>query len=405
MALFRYRAKNNNGQIKEGIIEADSEDMAVEMMAEKDLIVISLKEKKEANIKLEKFSSLSFLNQVKPKDLVIFSRQLSVMISATIPIVQALRTLIAQTENVTLKIIISQVADEVEGGAKLSVALGAHPKIFNNFYINLIKSGETAGQLDEVLNYLADQQEKDYDLRSRIKGAMIYPAFIFCGLIVVGAIMMIFVVPKITDMIKETGGELPISTKILIGTSEFLVSWWWILAIIIIGLVVAIKYYIKSVAGRRQWDLMKIKWPVFGNLFRKIYLVRFTRSLSTLVKGGVSLTQSLEIVAGVINNVIFYDLIMRTAKEVESGNSIATVFLQSRNVPPMLSQMMVIGEKTGKLEEILAKLSDFYTREVNNLVRNLTTLMEPIVMILMGIAVGILVAAIILPMYNMASNF
>lgn len=405
MAFFYYTAKNQLGEVVSGMIEADSENLAAEMLADHSLLVLSLKEKRESAWFSKFQSSLGFLKRVKVKDLVIFSRQLSVMISATIPIVQALRTLVVQTSNVTLKIIISEIADEVEGGAKLSLALGRHPQVFNNFYVNLIKSGETAGQLDEVLNYLADQQEKDYDLRARIKGAMIYPIFILVGLLVVGAIMMVFVVPKLTEILKETGGVLPLSTRLLIAVSDFLVNWWWLLALTIIIIVVALKFYLKTERGRRQWDFFKLKWPILNKLFKDIYLVRFTRSLSTLIKGGVSLTQGLDIVAKVVNNVVFEDLIRRTAKEVESGNSIAMVFLQSKNIPPMLSQMMVVGEQTGKLDEVLAKLSDFYTREVDNTVRNLTTIMEPVVLTLMGIAVGILVAAIILPMYNLASSF
>ncbi len=404
MAIFYYQARDKENRPVSGKIEAGSENAAAEVLTDRELTVVSLKEKIEFNILQPLQSLLGFLNRVKAKDLVIFSRQLSVMISATIPIVQALRTLIVQTTNVNLKIIISEVADEVEGGAKLSLALGRHPKVFSNFYINLIKSGETAGQLDEVLNYLADQQEKDYDLKARIRGAMIYPAFIFVGLIVVAVVMMIFVVPKITAMLTETGGTLPLTTKILIGVSNFMTQWWWLLALIIIAVIAALKFYIKTKTGRWQWDLLKIKWPVFGQLFKKIYLVRFTRSMSTLIAGGVSLTQSLEIVAKVVNNVIYQDLIMRTVKEVEGGNSIAFVFLQSKNIPPMLSQMMVIGEQSGKLQDILVKLSDFYTREVDNMVRNLTSLLEPIVMVIMGIGVGILVAAIIMPMYNLAGS-
>ncbi len=405
MAFFYYTAKDRRGQVIEGLIEADSEEAAAEMLADRSLVVIAFKVKKEFAWFNKFQNSLGWLNRVKAKDLVIFSRQLSVMISATIPIVQALRTLIVQTSNVALKIIISEVADEVEGGAKLSLALSRHPNVFNNFFINLIKSGETAGQVDEVLNYLAEQQEKDYDLKARIRGAMIYPIFILAGLLVVGAIMMVFVVPQITAMLVETGGQLPLSTRLLIGASGFLTAWWWLLALIILAVTVGWRFYVRTEHGRYQWDFLKLKLPILSKLFKDIYLVRFTRSMSTLIKGGVSLTQGLAIVAKVVSNVVYEDLIMSTAQEVEGGNSVASVFLQSKNVPPMLSQMMVIGEQTGKLDDVLAKLSEFYTREVDNTVRNLTTIMEPVVLTLMGIAVGILVAAIILPMYNLASSF
>ncbi|MFH1226188.1 MAG: type II secretion system F family protein [bacterium] len=405
MPSFYYTAKDRHGQVVTGLIEADSEETAAEMLAERSLMVIAFKAKRDFAWFGKIQGSLGMLNRVKAKDLVVFSRQLSVMISATIPIVQALRTLIVQTTNVTLKIIISEVADEVEGGAKLSLALSRHPKVFNGFFVNLIKSGETAGQVDEVLNYLAEQQEKDYELKARIRGAMIYPIFILVGLLVVGTIMMVFVVPQITGMLLESGSQLPLSTRILIGTSNFLTAWWWLLALAVVVLTVGWRFYVRTVNGRYQWDFLKLKLPILSKLFKDIYLVRFTRSMATLIKGGVSLTQGLAIVAKVVSNMVYEDLIMSTAQEVEGGNSVASVFLQSKNVPPMLSQMMVIGEQTGKLDEVLAKLSEFYTREVDNTVRNLTTIMEPVVLTLMGIGVGILVAAIILPMYNLASSF
>ena len=400
MPYFRYKVSDPENNTKVGVIQAASAEVAAEILADENLTILSLTEEKISFFE----RSLKFLAKVKAKDLVVFSRQLSVIISASIPLVPGLKILINQAENPVLRTIISEVADDVEGGAKLSAALARHPEVFSEFFINLVKSGETSGKLYEVLNYLADQQEKDYDLSSKIRGAMIYPAFIVGGLVIVGSLMMIFVIPQLTAVLTESGVALPISTKILISVSGFLSKFWWLLLVLVIILVSAWRSFIKTPKGKAIWDDFILRLPIFGSLYQKIILVRFARSLHTLVTGGVPLTRSLAIVSEVVSNEVFRQLIKETTTQVEDGNPIATAFLASKRVPPMVSQMLNLGEKTGRLDDILDKLANFYTREVNNLVANLVTLMEPLVMVIMGVAVGILVAAIILPMYNLASS-
>lgn len=385
----------------QGSVDAPSENVASSILVDRGLIILSLEEKRERGLKL----SFNFLNRIKTKDVVIFSRQLAVMASASVPIVQALKILINQTANPRLKVVISEVADEVDGGAKLSKAMGKYRDIFSDFYIAMIRSGETSGKLDEVLNYLADQQEKDYDLTSKIKGAMIYPIFILSGLVVVGIVMMVFVVPKLTAIITESGAQLPFATKVLIFVSDAMRNYWYILIALFVGIVGGGGYFIKRGAGKILLDKFKLKVPIFGKLWQRIYLVRMTRSLSTLIVGGVPLTAALEVVADVVGNSLYEDIIRRTIKEVEDGNSMATLFLKSPEVPAMVSQMMSVGEQTGRLEHILSKITDFYDREIENLVTNMVSLIEPLIMVLMGVGVGIMVAAIILPMYQLASSF
>ncbi len=358
------------------------------------------------DINLDKYlAKIPFFNRIPPKDLVIFSRQLSVMISADVPIVQALKVLVRQTANNNLKTVVANLAADVEGGTKFSAALSRYPDTFSDFFINIVRSGETTGKLDEVLDYLATQQERDYDLSSKIKGAMIYPAFILFGLIAVGTVMMIFVIPKLTDILKETGATLPLSTRILIGTSDIMKNYWWALLIGLVAFVGGLRYLIALPLGRKYWDTMKLKLPIFGQLFKRIYMVRFTRGLSTLLTGGVEIVGSLKIAGAIVGNAVYQDLILQTVREVEDGNPITTVFAKSKEIPVMVTQMLGIGEQTGKIDAILARLTDFYTREIENMVRNLTTIMEPLIMLFMGVAVGIMVAAIILPMYNLASQF
>ena len=400
MKVFKYKALNSDKKVVSGLVEADSDSAAASLLTDKGLSIISLEEQAE-----KKGFNVTLLDKISIKDIVIFTRQFSVMISANVALVQAFKILINQIDNPRLKIIVSELADEVDGGARLSDALAKRPKVFSNFYVSVVRSGETSGKLDEVLEYLADEMERDYDMNSKIKGAMLYPAFIICGLSVVGVLMIVFVVPKLTGIIEESGGELPLATRILIGTSDFMRAYWWLILIALGGFLAGFRSFIKIPKGRELFDLFKLKLPIFGKLLQRIYLVRFTRSMNTLIKGGVGITQGLEISADIIGNQIYRQLILKTIKEVEDGNSISNIFAESPVIPHMVAQMMAVGEKTGKLDMVLEKITDFYSREINNIVANLMTLMEPIIMVIIGVAVGVMVAAVLLPMYNMANSF
>lgn len=401
MPIYKYQAFDKDKKAQAGLVEANSKDYAAEILAEKGLSVAAISEVSSGQAKI----NLNFFNRVKTKDIVIFSRQFSVLISANVSMVQALKILVEQTANTTLKIVVSGVADEVDAGSALSEALGKRPEVFSSFYISVVRSGETSGKLDEVLSYLADEMEKDYDMMSKIKGAMIYPAFVLCSLIIVGIVMMIFVVPKLTGILTESGTELPVTTRILISVSGFMQKYWWLLIVMAVGLTAAFRYYFNRSRGRRQLDYIKLRLPIFGHLFQLIYLVRFTRSMNTLIVGGVTIDNSLKVAAEVVGNKIYQELIEETIKEVEDGNSISSVFINSKTIPKMVSQMLNIGEKTGKMDVILERITNFYSREISNMVANLMTLMEPLIMVVMGVAVGMMVAAIILPMYNLASSF
>lgn len=402
MPFFDYIAINDKKEKVSGAVEAANNDLALSTLTDQGLLILSLKPRVE---KKGVTSEISFFNRVKVKDVVIFSRQLAVMVSATLPIVQALRILIKQTESMHLKIVISEVADAVDGGARLSDAFGRYPEVFSHFYVSMVRSGETAGKIDEVLNYLADQQEKDYDLMSKTKGAMIYPAFILSGLVVVGIAMMVFVVPQLTGILKEAGGTLPVTTRILIAISDFMKTYWLLGVLIFLGIGIGFYYYKKTEAGHKQIDYLLLKLPIFGPIiFQKLYLVRFTRSLATLLSGGVTLPEALKITSEVVGNDVYKDVIIQTIKEVEDGNSVASVFLTSPVVPNMVSQMLSVGEQTGRIDTVLVRLSDFYTREIDNAVTNLVSLIEPLILVLMGVAVGVMVAAILLPLYNLATS-
>lgn len=401
MAYFRYRAKDELNQTTEGIVQAATTDVAAELLRDQGLTILGLEEERRDLLQ----RSLKIFNRVRSKDIVIFSRQLSVIVSAAIPLVQGLRILVNQLERPVLRSAISEVADDVEGGAKLSSALSRHPEMFSNFYVSIVRSGETSGKLDEIMNYLADQSEKDYDLQSKIRGAMIYPAFIFGGLILVGILMMVFVVPELTGILQETGAQLPLTTRILIAVSDFLRNQWWLVAGIIGAIIIGLQIFLRTPNGQEAWSRFLLRLPIFGPLLQKIILVRFSQSLNTLLSGGVVLSKSLRIVADIVDNTVYKALMLETVREVEAGNPVATAFLRSKDVPLMVSQMLNLGEKTGRINTILEKIASFYTREVDNTVRNLVTLLEPLVMVIMGVAVGAMVSAIILPLYNVAQGF
>lgn len=401
MPIYSYKVRDARGQNLEGAVEAASETEAGAVLRERGYQVLSVAAREAPGLSRVK---LTLFQRVTPKDIVVFSRQLSVMVGASVSIVRALRTAARQTATPKLAKLIIDVANEVEGGVRLSDALGKHQEVFGSFYVNMVRSGETSGKLDEVLLYLADQQEKDYDLRQRVKGAMTYPIFIVVMLFIVGTVMMVFVVPKLTAILRESDVQLPISTRILISTSDFFVKYWYVVIGGVVGAVIGGRAAYRTPGGKRFFDKLILRLPIFGPLFRKIYLTRMTHSLSTLIEGGVDMVTSLKVVAGVVGNEAYRDSLIKTVQEVAAGNSITTVWRTRKEFPDMVSQMVSIGEETGKLQQVLQRLTEFYTREINASVASLSTAIEPIIMVVMGLAVGGLVSAIILPMYTLAQQ-
>ncbi len=401
---FEYKAKKENGETVKGEIEAANEQVALDTLSDKGLVVVSLTKQSQLPF-WRRPLNIEFLQGVKPKEMVFLSRQLSVMVSAGLPLVQALEVLSEQSDKRFIKDVLQKVADDVREGRRFSVALAQFPKVFDDFYINMVRAGETAGKLDEVLNYLADQKEKNYDLMSKIKGAMIYPAFIVAAVIGVMILMMVFVIPQLTGVLEEAGVDLPLPTRILIGVSTFFSSNFVLILILTVLAVIGFIAWIKTDQGKKIWDKILLKLPIFGDLFEEIYLVRFTRSLSTLIIGGIPISSALKIVAKVVGNSVFKKTIMGAVVDVEEGRSISSSFQGAPHIPSMLSQLLSVGERTGRLDEVLEKISDFYSREVQNTLSKLVTLLEPMIIIFLGVVVGGMVAAIVLPMYQMATAF
>lgn len=401
MKRYFYKAKDKTGKLVSGEVEASSENHAAKLVRSKGLVVVSIKLKRESPLNFVR----SFKERITPSDIATFTRQLATMVNAGLPITEALLILRSQVKG-SMQKMASQVLADVEGGESLSVALERHPKAFSPTYIALVRSGEVGGVMDEVLVRLADTMEKQQEFKGKVKGALIYPAIIVGGMVVVGFVMMIFVIPRLTSLYEEFDAELPVPTKILIGFSTFLMRF-WPLFLILGGLgVYGLSIYRKTPAGRRKTDELLFKIPIFGDLQRQVILTELTRTLSLMVGAGVSILEALNISAGVVGNVVIADALKDSAKQVEKGFPVAFSFAKHPEAfPYILSQMIAVGEETGKMDEVLKKVSHVFEVESDQRVKTLTAAIEPLVMVMLGLGVGFLVIAIILPIYNLTSQF
>lgn len=384
------------------MVEAGSREAAIETLQRHDLVVIFLEELSEMPLYTR---SLKIFQRIKPKEITIFYRQLAILFEASVSPLDALRILAEQTNNQLFKDLIFEVEQDVRGGETLSHAMSKRPKVFSPFYVNVVRAGEATGKLHEVLRYLADHAEREYNLTFKVRGAFTYPIAILSLFVVVGTLMMIFVVPQLTSMLEELGTELPITTKILIGASELMKSFWWLLAIILGGSVFGIIRATKTEKGRRIIDILKLKIPVFKGLFQKIYLARFSENFKTLLVGGIPILQALDITSTVIGNSVYEKIIQEAKDRVRVGKTIASAFSgYPKQFTPMLTQMVAVGEKTAALEPILDKVAMFYQQEVDRMVSNMTQLIEPMMILVLGAGVGFLVASILMPIYNIGSS-
>jgi type IV pilus assembly protein PilC len=397
---YTYQARNKAGQVKTGFVVAPDQAKAEQLLAENGFIITSLSERHE-----NWFSQNNpFAPRVSYKDLVLFSRQLSTLISARVPLLQSLRILESQLENKALLAIVRDLIASVENGESFSLALSKFPETFGNIYVSLIKSGESSGSVADSLNYLADQLEKDFELRNRVRSAMTYPIFVLVALTVVGFLMFKFVLPNLTSVLEEQGGTLPPLTEAIIAATKFFQVYWWVVLLALAGLILGIRFYLRNATGRYHWDAIKIRLPLIGRIFREVYFTRFARNLSTLVAGGIPIIQALTIVSEIMGNLVYRDILLQAAADVTNGRNISDSLSAHKEFPPLVTQMVRVGEQTAQLDTILKKLAEFYEKEVDNRVNTLSTLLEPLIMIVLGIGVGILVAGILLPIYNIAST-
>jgi len=399
---FLFKAKTKSGEIKEGVIDAMNKEMAVSILQKNNLFPISIV-KEEAESSIMK-SFLKYYDRVTEKELMVFFRQFSILIEARVPIVASLTAISEQTTNKYFVKILSEVVADIENGMSLSDALGKRKDVFSMLSINIIKAGETSGNLKKSVDYVADNIEKNYNLSSRVKSALIYPCIIIIVFSIVGFIVISFILPKLTAIIKEMNAEVPWYTSVVMVVGDFMSVYWWAVAIMIFGFVGGILYYIKTEAGIKEWDQIKIKLPIVGVIFRNVYITRFAQNLAVLMAGGIPIIRALTITSSVINNVVYEAIVLKAADEVKVGGNMSTVFARNPLIPPVVSHMIKIGEDTGQIDTVLLHVAKFYDQETELMTKNLSTLIEPVLMIIIGLGVGFMAFAILMPIYNIAGQ-
>jgi len=399
MPTFNYKAKDSVGQMRSGTVEAINQQIAIDALKKHNLIILSISEAgKGMNL------NLAIFDRVKQKDVVIFSRQLATLMEAKVPLIESLRTLTKQTNARYFREVLFNVTNDVNGGTPFSDALEKYPKAFSMFYVSMTRAGEASGNLQGTLVYLADYLESNYDLMKQVKGAMMYPAFLVSAMMLAGILMLTMVVPKITVIFEEAGQELPLPTKILIGLSDFMKNFWWLVFLVSIIVVVGGFYAIhRTQEGREIYDKYSLKLPIFGKILRNVFVTRFAENFSTLIAAGIPVTRALEMTGNIIGNTQYKKVVNLAVEKIKAGDNISAVFEGSSLFPALASSMISIGEKTGKLDQVLKNLGKSYKRDVDIVVSNISKLIEPILMVVMGVAVALLVAAILLPMYSMVN--
>lgn len=397
---FIYRAKDNNGENHSGSVRSPDIHSAAQTLRKKGLVVITLSPKEAG---AGKFLS-KFLDRVSFTELTIITRQLATMVSAGLVLSEAIDILEEQQTNKTLKKVLVEVSQDIKGGLTLTQALGKHPQVFPRLYINLVKSGEASGKLDQVLLQMADGLEKDREFKARIRGAMIYPAVVITMMMVVVVIMMTFVIPKLVGLYQQSTIELPLPTKVLIFTSESFVRFWWAFLGVIIGAVVAINRWNKTPEGNMFLGKLILKIPIVGRIVTNVTLTNFNRTFGLLTSAGIPLLESIGIVTDLTDNPVYKKALKDAYDGVEKGLPFSTL-LTGEVFPKIVSQMVNVGEETGKVDEIFFKLAEYFESESDHLVKNLTVAIEPIVLIILGIGVAFLVISIILPIYKLTTSF
>lgn len=395
---FYYQARTKEGKIQSGTIEAFSKKGALNVLEKYGFYVTSLEEAGKGTF----FRQRIFQKKPSIKDLVIFTRQLSVMLKSAIPPVNALRTQVSQAENPEFRETILKIAEMIETGSSLSQAFSFYPKIFNTFYVSCIKSGEASGKVADSLDYLAKHLESEYELQSKIKGAMLYPLMVIIVALGVLSLIIFFIIPKLIDVLQDLSQDLPLSTRAMISFSSFVRAGGWILILIFfIGLFSIFQYFRRSKEGKDFWDKASLKLPLFGDFYKKIYLTRFAENLSVLIAAGLPITQALKITADVIDNSFYKKIIEKTNERVARGETISSVLSKyPEQVPSFLTQMVATGEETGRLENTLEDVVNFYKGDIDRFINNLTKILEPMLMLFLGGIVGVLVISIFIPLFQ-----
>ncbi len=399
--LFNYQTLENSGKRQDGSIEAVSMDVAVGSLQKRGLIIVSIEPANKKSL----LSQISFGARVSNKDVVILSQQMATLFEAQVSPLKIFAVLAAETENPVLQSALDQVAAEIQSGSTISKSLGKHPDIFSDFYVNMVRAGEETGKLDETFNFLAEHLDRNYAVVSKVKNALIYPAFVITVFLAVMVLMFTVIIPKISFILLESGKEIPIYTKVVFGISDLLIDY----GFLFVGLLAVLAYfavrYIRTAAGRAAWSRFKLELPYFGDLYKKLYLSVISDNMNTMVLSGIPMVKAIEVSAAVVANDVYKQVLEETLLAVKSGSSLSQSLSQYKTeFPSILVQMIKVGEETGELGKIFKTMAHFYQREVVNAVDTLVSLIEPVMIVFLGLGIGVLLASVLIPIYDIANS-
>jgi type IV pilus assembly protein PilC len=401
--LFTYSAIDKDGSQKDGSIEAINVDIAIASLQRRGYIISGISEATSGGSLLQK--NFTFLERVSNKDIVILSRQLATLFEAQVSALRVFQLLATETENPKLARKLSEMVNDLQGGSSISNAMERHKDVFTSFYIAMVRAGEESGRLDEVLLFLADYLDRSYEVTSKAKNALIYPAFVISTFIAVMILMLTLVIPKISQILIDSGQEVPVYTKMVIGLSNFFIDYGIFLLIALIVAGFLFFRFKKTETGKESFDRFKLSIPYVGKLYKMLYLSRLSDNMNTMLASGIPMVKTLELTESVVDNQVFLNAIKASTEDVKAGSSVSEAFSRHEDFPNILIQMIRVGEETGNLGEILATLAKFYQREVSTSVDTLVDLIEPVMIVLLGLGVGTLLAAVLIPIYNVSSSF
>lgn len=399
MKKFTYEARDKaTGNIVKSLVQAESESEAAKALTAQGYMPLSIKEEVEGGWLAR------FTNRISSKDKIVFSRQLATLIGAGLPLTQSLHTVFEQTANKKMQEIVQEIIADVEGGKTLSSAFGKHPEVFNKIFIALVTAGEASGTLDDALKRIADQQEKDAAMVSKIRGAMVYPGVVLAVMVAVGVFMMVTIVPQVAKLYSDMKKTLPVLTSILIGISNFVINFWWLTLILLALAIFFARQYVRTEAGSRLLDNLKLNMPPFKGMFRRLYMARFTRMGQTLLVTGVPMLDMLAIAAEGVNNAVVAEEITRAAGKVQSGKALSAALQTEDYILPMVPQMIKIGEQSGRIDEMMGKTAQAYEDELDEEIQAISTMIEPIMMVILAIFAGVLIGAVLFPIYSLVGS-
>ena len=399
MKKFTYEARDKaTGNIVKSLVQAESESEAAKALTAQGYMPLLIKEEVEGGWLAR------FTNRISSKDKIIFSRQLATLIGAGLPLTQSLHTVFEQTANKKMQEIVQEIIADVEGGKTLSSAFGKHPEVFNKIFIALVTAGEASGTLDDALKRIADQQEKDAAMVSKIRGAMVYPGIVLAVMVAVGVFMMVTIVPQVAKLYSDMKKTLPVLTSILIGISNFVINFWWLTLILLALAIFFARQYVRTEAGSRLLDNLKLNMPPFKGMFRRLYMARFTRMGQTLLVTGVPMLDMLAIAAEGVNNAVVAEEITRAAGKVQSGKALSAALQTEDYILPMVPQMIKIGEQSGRIDEMMGKTAQAYEDELDEEIQAISTMIEPIMMVILAIFAGVLIGAVLFPIYSLVGS-